>query len=221
MNLDRRALLLGLGGTTLTACSTPGSAVYLIVDSFRALDRAKKLYPVSRADIEGQPLGVLGVQVEGGVKGLVVWNKREDGYDHWRSGNGVVIVTQGGRLIRTSGFPQDQLASRLVSGLDALGSPLDPTREYQQERELDFLPDQYGLAAKYRLEYSKRTEIQLLDRRMPVDEWSEEVRLPQLRRKWKQLVQVDPVTGRVLRTIQHVGPKLRVILELLKAPEVP
>lgn len=218
MSLNRRAVLLGLGGAALAGCAAPSSSIYQVIDSYRALDRAKKMYPFSRADIDGQPLGVLGVQVEGGLKGIVVWNKRENGCDHWRSGNGVLIVTQAGRLIRTSGFPQDQLDSRIVSGLEPLGLPLDPARRYEVQREIDFLPDQNGIEAQYRLEHVRTTEIMLMDRLLPVEEWAETVRFPRSRLQWKQLVQVDRATGEVHRSIQHVGAKMRVILELLKAP---
>ena len=220
MSIDRRAVLLGLGAAALTGCAAPGSAVYQIIDSYRALERGKKNYPFTREQIEAEPGGVLGVQVEEGLKGVMVWAKRESGLDYWRSGNGVLIVTQAGRVIRTSGFPQDQLASRLVSGTDPLGLPLDQGRSYEQRRELDFLPDQYGIEAICTLDFVRRTEVQWLDRRQPVAEWAETIRVPSLRRKWKQLIQVDPASGTVLRSIQHVGPKMRVILELLKPPVV-
>ena len=220
MSIDRRTVLLGLGSAALTGCAAPGSAVYQIIDSYRALERGKKNYPFTRTEIENEPTGVLGVQVEDGLKGVMVWSKRENGLDHWRSGNGVVIVTQAGRLIRTSGFPQDQLASRLLSGNDPLGLPLDPARSYEQRRELDFLPDQYGVEAIYSLDFVGNTEVQWLDRKYPVSEWAETVRVPNLRRKWKQLIQVDPVSGTVLRSVQHVGPRMRVILELLKPPVI-
>lgn len=219
MSLSRRAVLLGLGGAALSGCATPGSAVYEIIDSYRALDRAKNQYQFTREQIDGQPLGVLGLQVEGGLKGIVVWDKRDNGHDHWRSGNGVVVVTQGGRLIRTSAFPQDQLASRVVAGTEFLGTPLDPTRQYEVSRELDFAPDQYGIEAIYQLRYVRSVTITLMGRSQQVDEWAETVRLPKLRRKWKQLIQVVPATGEVVRSIQHLGPKMRVILEVLKAAE--
>lgn len=216
MNQNRRSVLLGLGGLALTGCAAPGSAVYQVVDSFRALDRAKKNYPVTRADIEAQPLAVMGVQVEGGLKGIIIWSKRENGLDYWRSGNGVTLVTEAGRLIRSSGFPQDQLASRVISGAEPLGLRLDPSRSYQVTRELDYLPDQYGVEAIYQLSYLREAQITVMDQTRQVAEWAETVRLPKQRRKWTQLMQLDPVTGEVLRSIQHVGPKMRVILELLK-----
>ena len=218
MSIDRRTVLLGLGGAALSGCAAPGSAVYQIVDSYRALDRAKKEYPNTRAQIDAQPLGVMGVQVEDGVKGLVLWEKRENGQDYWRSGNGVLLVTEAGRLIRTSGFPQDQLGSRLIAAADPLGQVMVPSRVYEFSRELDFLPNQYGLQADYRLEYVRDSSVQWLGESHPVTEWAETVKVPHLRRKWRQLVQVDRSSGVVLRTVQHVGPKTRVILELLKAP---
>ncbi len=216
MNFDRRTVLLGLGGVALTGCAAPGSAVYQVVDAYRALDRAKKEYPVTRADIEAQPLGVMGVQVEGGIKGIIIWNRRENGYDHWRSGNGVVIVTQAGRLIRTAGFPQDQLASRVVLGSEPLGTALDPARRYGLTRELDYLPDQYSVQAECELRYVRTKTIQLMGQAREVNEWVETVRLPRQRKKWKQSFDVDRTTGEVLRSVQHLGPRMRVILETLQ-----
>lgn len=218
MSLSRREMLLGLGGLAVSGCATPGSAVYQVFDAFRALDRAKKQYPVSRETIQAQSAGVLGAQVEGGLKGLVVWQKRENRQDYWRSGNGIVIVTEQGRLIRTAGFPQDQIASRLFSGFDPLGTVLDRNRVYQMSRQLDWAPDQYGQLAEHEMSYSGPRTIDLQGEVREVAEWSEVIRFPKTRRRWKQLIQVDPQSGQVLRSIQHVGPEMRVILELLKPP---
>ncbi|MES2683745.1 MAG: YjbF family lipoprotein [Pseudomonadota bacterium] len=220
MSIDRRTVLLGLGGAALTSCAAPGSAVYQIVDSYRALDRAKKEYPNTRAQIDAQPLGVMGVQVEDGLKGLVLREKRENGQDYWRSGNGVLLVTQAGRLIRTTGFPEDQLDSQVLSGVEPLGQMMDPALRYEVSRELGFAAPQPAMQANYSLQYVRDVTVQWLGETYEVAEWAETVRLPQLRRKWKQLIQVDRSTGVVLRSIQHVGPKTRVILELLKPPTV-
>ncbi len=218
MSVDRRTLLLGLAGAAVSGCAAPGSAVFQVLESYRALDRAKKVYPVPRADIDNQPLGVMGVQVEGGLKGIIVWQRRENGLDYWQSGNGVIMITQRGRLVRTSGFAQDLIASRVIAGVEPWGSKLDAARSYEVDRELDYRPDQYGVAARYQMTYVRDREIELMGTRHTVSEWSEQVRLPSLRRKWTQLVQVDRETGEVLRSIQHIGPKLRVVLELLKPP---
>ena len=218
MNTTRRAVLLGLGATALTGCATPGSAVLQVLDAYRTLDKAKKNYPVTRAQIDAQPAGVLGAQVEGGLKGLVVWQRQEGGMDYWRSGNNVLVVTKKGRLVRTSGFPQDVLASRPATGVDPLGTPLDPSRDYRFNREMDWLPDQYGVVAEHRLRFIERRQVDLLGAPREVASWEETIRLPSLRRKWEQRIEVDAATGEVLRSIQHVGPETRLVLELLKAP---
>lgn len=220
MSIDRRTVLLGLGAAALAGCAKPGSAVYQVIDSYRALDRAKKEYPFTKADIMGQPLGVLGVQVEGGLKGIVVWNKRENGLDYWRSGNGVLVVMREGRLVKTSGFPNDLLASRLVSGVDPVGTPLDPTRSYEFRRELDYRPDQYGVEALHRLSYVGETTISIFDEKKPVSEWLETVRLPAKRRSYRQIIQIEPATGRVLGSHQQVGERMSVRFELLKPAAV-
>jgi len=216
MSPSRRAVLLGLGAAALTGCAGPGSAVYQILDSYRALDRAKKDYAFTKAEILDQPLGVLGVQVDKGLKGIVVWSKREGALDYWRSGNGVLVVTQAGRVVKTSGFPQDLMASRLVSGIDPLGQPLDPAREYAFVREIDYRPDQYGVAAEHRLRYVGPSTITIFDETRPVAAWEETVRLPSKRQSYTQLLQVDPQTGQLLGSTQRVGARMSVRFELLK-----
>ncbi len=218
MNPQRRAVLLGLGGAALAGCAAPGSAVYQVFDSYRALNRAKENYPVTQGQIDAQPLGVLGVQVEGGLKGLVVWEKAENDMDHWRSGNDVRLVTANGRLISTQGFPRDQLASRVLEGVDPLGLPLEPSRQYEWTRVLSHAPDRVEVIAQHRLSYAQQRSIRLLEKEVIVEEWQEVIRLSRRSRPWKQLIQVDAASGRVMRSIQHVGPEMRVILELLKAP---
>lgn len=225
MSIDRRTLLLGLGGAAaLVGCSTSGSTpvsvVYEILDSYRALERAKKQYPVTRADVDGQDLGVLGVQVEEGLKGFMLWSRRENGVDYWRSGNNVEMAIQNGRLIRTTGFPQDQLDSRVISGAEPLGSVLDPSQRYEVRRQLDYRVEPKSFEADYRLEYVRDVDVTLLEKSFRLAEWSETVRLPKTRRRWSQLIQVDRDSGQVWRSIQHIGPNTRVILELLKPPVI-
>lgn len=217
MSLSRRNVLLGLGGLGLSGCAAPGSTLYQVFDVYRALDRAKKEYPASREVIESQPSPVLGVQVEDGVKGLIQWQKREKGLDYWLSGNQVEIVTQQGRLIRTRGFPQDQLASRLVSGADPFGAPLNPESRYETVRQIDLAPELLGLEARGVMEYEGRRRVSLHGLEMDLDEWSETVRVSigRRRKRWRQLFQVD-AQGQVWRSIQHVGEDTRVILEVLK-----
>jgi hypothetical protein len=218
VSVDRRTVLLGLGATALTGCATPGSALYQIIDSYQAIERRKKQYPSGREAIDAQAQGVLGVQVEGGLKGLVVCEKRENGYDYWRSSNGVLIVTQAGRLIRTEGFPQDQTASRVISGVEYLGTRLDPDRRYQVRREISYAPDQYGVEVISDMRFVRHAQLDLLGHAHDVSEWRETLRLPKIRRSWTQLIQIDRASAEVVRSIQHVGPKMRVILEVLKSP---
>ena len=95
---------------------------------------------------------------------------------------------------------------------------LDRNRVYQMSRQLDWAPDQYGQLAEHEMSYSGPRTIDLQGEVREVAEWSEVIRFPKTRRRWKQLIQVDPQSGQVLRSIQHVGPEMRVILELLKPP---
>lgn len=218
----RRLLVTGILAAPLLAACSGKSAVVQIVDSYRELDRARKNYPVSRATLDAQPRAVLGAQMEGGAKGLLVFDHRdEQGLDYWRSGNGVIVVLQGGRLIRCSGFPQDQLGSQLASGFDpialAVSQPLDRSQRYRFSRDLDLAPATFGLHADCELRFVGAGSIDLLGQVHAVDEWEERVRLPFNRKRWTQRWQMDAATGQVWRSVQHVGFESSMILERLKA----
>lgn len=215
---DRRSVLLGLGAAALTGCAAPGSAVYQVIDAYRALDRAKAEYPVTRAQIDAQPLGVLGVQVEDGLKGLMIWEKREAGLDYWRSGNNVALVTAGGRILRSQGFPHDQLDSQLVEGAEPIGAPMDRAHQYATSRSIRLAAEQEAITGNHLLQFEGEAEISVLGEKVRVDAWRETIRVSRRERPRKQLFQVDQASGLVVRSIQHIGPELRVILELLKAP---
>jgi Group 4 capsule polysaccharide lipoprotein gfcB, YjbF len=218
----RRLLITGIVSAPLLAACAGQSAVGQIIDSYRELDRARKNYPVSRATIDAQSHAVMGAQMEGGAKGLLVLERRdEQGLDYWRSGNGVVVVLQGGRLMRCSGFTQDQLGSQLASGFDPIAlttpQPLDRTQRYRFSRDLDLAPATFGLRADCELYFVGSGSVDLLGEVHAVDEWQERVRLPFGRKRWTQRWQVDAATGQIWRSVQNVGLESRMILERLKA----
>lgn len=221
MDARRRRLLAGLGALPLVAACAPKSAVMQIIDSYSALSRAQKNYPATRAAIDAQPKAVLGVQVENGTKGLLLLAKREGGLDYWQSDNGVVVVLQGARLIRTTGFPEDQLGSALVGGQDPFlmpaSGPLPRDQRFESHRIVDLAPTSYGLDAVLSVNYRETQEIDVLGERYAVDVWRETVRLPQQRRKVRQDWYLDTHTGAVRRSIQQVGTESRLIIEPLKA----
>lgn len=216
--VDRRSVLLGLAGASLSGCAAPGSAVYQVIDSYRALNRAKAEYPVTRAQIDAQPLGVLGVQVEGGLKGLMLWEKREAGLDYWRSGNGVSLVLKHGRIIRSEGFPLDQLNSELVEGEDPIGSKMERMRHYELTRSASYSTG--SVIRRHSLKFQGDILIDLLNEEIVLDSWNESLRGSRLEKPLKQVFQVVQSTGQVKRSVQHVSPETRVILELLKPPSI-
>jgi hypothetical protein len=214
--MQRRQLLLGIGSAALTGCAVPGSALYQVFDAYRQLDLGKREYPVTRAQIDAQPLGVLGVQVEGGFKGFMVWDRREGDDDHWQSGNGVRVVTAAGRIVSTRGFPLDQQTSVLVGGEEPWGQTLERDKEYRCERLLRFA-DGSERAVECRLRYDSRENIDLLGVRLEAARWQETLLAASYQRPWKQILWVA-ADGLVVRSVQHLGANQRVRLELLRPP---
>lgn len=212
--MQRRALLLGLGGLALSACA-PSSSMLRVYEAYRGLKNAKENYPVSRAEVEANPYALIGAQVTDGLKGLLVLRKQESGLDTWESSNGVVIVTRAGRLIRTVGFPQDQIASVVVQGEDPLGQPLDPSRIYRFTRQLDLSPDLFGLTAEHELHYLRDETVVIMELSYNLALWEERVRIAEQRSRYVQRHGCDPKSGQIWQSTQQLGAQ-QLTIDLLK-----
>lgn len=213
----KSAALVLLAALVTTACSMPASSLKRTYDAYQQISLAKREYPVERAQIDAQPHAVLGAQVKDGLKGLLVLREQSQGLDLWRADNNVLVATRNGRIVRSVGFAQDVRAVRVVAEADPLGKPMDKLRSYHFAQQLDLAPDRYGLQTRNHLKYVATETISLHQKPITLDHWQETVELPDMRQVWRQDFWVDPSSGEVWRSQQHLGDETQVTLEVLKA----
>ncbi len=213
----KSAALVLLAALVTTACSMPASSLKRTYDAYQQINLAKREYPVERAQIDAQPHAVLGAQVKDGLKGLLVLREQSQGLDLWRADNNVLVATRNGRIVRSVGFAQDVRAVRVVAEADPLGKPMDKLRSYHFAQQLDLAPDRYGLQTRNHLKYVATETISLHQKPITLDHWQETVELPDMRQVWRQDFWVDPSSGEVWRSQQHLGDETQVTLEVLKA----
>ena len=186
-----------------------------MLQGYRDIQRAKAEYPLSVARIRAFPKPLLGMQVRGGLKGLMYLDDREGGQERWLSSNGVLLVLDAGRVVRSRGFASDVLGNVPLKWQDPLGSRLDPGKSYQFSRQLDLGPDRYGIVTEHRMDYLGKEALQVLDRPQSAAVWTETVRLPRLRLQWSNRYYLDPASGFVLRSTQHLDLDVELTLEYL------
>lgn len=157
------------------------------------------------------------MQVRGGLKGLMYLDAQEGAQERWLSSNAVLLVLDSGRVVRSRGFASDLLGSIPLKGQDPLGGPLASGKSYRFSRQLDLGPDRYGIVAEHEMQYVGEEGLQVLDRSPTASVWEETVRLPGLRLQWSNRHYLEPTTGHLLRSFQHLDLDVELMFEYLSA----
>jgi hypothetical protein len=155
------------------------------------------------------------MQVRGGLKGLMYLDAWEGGQERWLSSNGVLLVLEAGRVVRSRGFATDVLGSIPLRGQDPLGGPLDTGKSYQFSRQLDLGPDRYGMVAEHHVQYLGDEVLQILDRTLKAAVWGETVRILGPRLQWFNRHHLEQASGSLLRSAQHLDIDVELVFERL------
>jgi len=132
-------------------------------------------------------------------------------------GNTEMLLTQHGRVIKTAGLPADFTAP-LVSGDPFQTGLLDVADGTEVLRLVDY-PARYltGLRQHARYKRGPLETIEYMGRGHELQRVDEHIRMPELDFKATNHYWVDPATGLVRRSTQHIAPDLPPLqLTLLK-----
>lgn len=216
-DLPRRKLLFGALALTVTGCAT-NPLVKSVADSFAANRRARKTKKTfSAASVEKIPYASMGVRLGGSDQALVVLAKNINDDLYWVSANQVTLVTRHGRLIRTIGLVSDLRTTRF-------GSP-DPVQTGLQVipqdenliRFVDVRPGAVDVAATSVFRIQGEEQIEILGQPRPTLRVEEHVSVWRWNWHVKNHYWVDPMSGFVWKSRQHIVPKLAEMeLEIFK-----
>lgn len=211
--------LIGLG---LAGCASDHTAVlfsrYLYETSF-ATDRAA----YDRARVGSVPYASIGLGIGDSRKQLIVLES-VTGRDHrWLTGDPVAIVTRGGRIMNTAGFPDDLSATRLPGpdpadgGLHRLTGPVTATRiiDLRADRVFDQRVD-------CRLKPAGRETVTILGVDRDLIRVKERCKAKRIHWRFTNVFWADPETGRLWRSRQHVHPRMPPLtIDVLRPSSVP
>jgi hypothetical protein len=105
-NVSRRKLLLCGLSTLATGCAE----IPIIVNAAKAVKMitfGDSDAEISRDQVSKIPYATISAKVGRGPKSLLVLAKKERGRLHWMSADNAVLVTMGGRIVQTAGFPEN------------------------------------------------------------------------------------------------------------------
>lgn len=198
--------LLGFSALFLVGCSTSTNQT---IETVSYVFQNPQDIVLTSAQLRELPYASAYIKVGDLPQALVILAYVNGSRLSWMSADGVVFVTQHGRLIKTVGLPNDL---RYLGGLDE--DPLHTSR-------LDKIPSMlwysvaewshkytsgYPLSMSYRL--VDKADIEILDQSYKTTILAETVVVSPQNIKWQNYFWIDDKTGLVRKFKQHLGPSL-------------
>jgi Group 4 capsule polysaccharide lipoprotein gfcB, YjbF len=215
-------LALAAAMLVLAGCSSSGTSDY--AQYYQALrqgvgasfGRAR----ITKAQAAAIPYASMGYRLNDGAEQLVVLATDANGEQLWTSGAHIVIVTRGGRIVRTVGLPHD-VAAVTPSAAQELPGILDARKgTLTYSRQEDF-PDisTYGAAITCTAVPKGPQTIVILGRGISTVRIDEDCLNPSLGWSFTDSYWIDRQTGLAWRSIQHIHPKGgKIETEILRPP---
>jgi hypothetical protein len=171
---------------------------------------------ITRAQAAAIPYASIGYRVNDEQEQLLVLATNTGDEQLWTSGAHVVVVTRGGRIVRTVGLAHDVSAVTPEQSVALTGV----TAQARSVRLEDF-PDlgAYGVVVNCVASSQGPQTIVILGRGIPTRKVEESCHSQFLDWSFIDSYWVDPASGLVWRSIQHISPKTEKIeLEVLRPP---
>lgn len=206
-----RTVVLGMAMAGLTGCnSLSGDALDTMKLAISGPESAVTIDKVNA--VNGPALSVrLGV-----AEALLVTNGSASGTVEWY-GITEMLLTQHGRVVQTAGLPADFNAPLTANDPFQLGL-LNVADGTEVTRQVDY-PARYltGLRQHARYKRGPMEAVEYMGQRHELQRIDEHIRMPELDFKATNHYWVDPATGLVRRSTQHIAPDLPPLqLTLLK-----
>lgn len=178
---------------------------------------------ITRTQAAEIPYASLGYRVDGGREAILVLATDTNGEQIWTSASHVVLTTQSGRIVRTVGLPHNRSAT-IPQGTPSLPPLADSLKgPYRSTRVID-LPDLSAYSIPIICITSQRgaQTITIIGVAIPTVRIEESCRIAAASKlpKWSFVDDfwIDPDSGFVWHSIQHLTPATTVQTEIFRPP---
>lgn len=175
---------------------------------------------VTRAAAAAVPFASMGIRLGDAPESLLVLASDTNGDQLWTSKSNIVLLTRNGRIHHTVGLHQN------LSALSAtVGSNLNPALALKNPAMNSLSADfadigVYAAAITCRMAAQRQETIVILGKAISTIRVDEACRSPSLRWNFTNQYWVDPESGFVWRTQQHVHPRGDILrTEIFRPPE--
>lgn len=219
---DRRRLLIAAPCLALSACRS-GGMFSMVRDSLDFAVGGIDAPPITRERIEAIPYASMTAKIGDGPAVALILASVNGQERRWIASDRGVLVTRGGRIVRTAGLADKDLQDTRYLTPDPLPR-LGRTREASGgfRRTVDIVsPEYYGLLIGSRFEVLGEREITISEVDLLTVEVRERCRAETLDWAFENRHWVDPKHPLVWKSRQHVHPELPPLtIEILKPPAV-
>jgi hypothetical protein len=198
----------------------------LIVNASEAIKFAVMGAPnteITRETISKVPYATISAKIGSGPRSLLVLGKQENGNNHWFSADQAVIVTRFGRIVQTSGFPEN-LTHTVSRNPDPVNRVLHLNRRKSSSsklrhiRMLDMETDKrFGVPVKSVFETVGPKEIEIAGIKIKTILVKEENTAFSINWSFTNFYWVDAFDGFIWKSRQHIARSFPPVdIELLK-----
>ncbi len=193
----------------LAGCSSNPDASY--TEYYRAarqgLSQTLGTRRVSRAEVAALARPGMGYRVNGGAQNLLALASDTEGDLLWTAKNNIAILTRGGRIVRTVGLPRDMALATPREG-DTIPPPAAAlTAPFTTARLADFPGvSAYNVPLTCRTSAAGRETIIILDEPHQTVRADETCSSAGLGWSFVNRYWIEPQSGLVLRSLQHIHP---------------
>jgi len=196
------ALLLAAG------CTSEGGAWGEYIRVIRqSLSNSVRASSVTRDQAASIPYASIGIRIGDAAEGILVLATDEQGQQIWTSSSHIVLVTRGGRIVRSVGLDHDIAGTTPQSGTvlpplqDALKGP------YRSTRIID-LPDMglYGVVLNCQTVARGPQSISIIGTTIPTRRIDETCRSEKPRWSFTDNYWIDPQSGFTWHSVQNLHP---------------
>jgi hypothetical protein len=174
---------------------------------------------VTRDQAAAIPYASIGYRIDGSREGILVLATDTNGALLWTASSHVVLVTRGGRIVRSVGLPHDigALAPKNLAELPALSDALKAS--YHSSRTVD-LPDmnRYGVTLDCVTASRGPQSITIIGTAIATVKIEESCRSPETGWSFTDSYWLDASTGFVWHSVQHLHPASTVQTEIFRPP---
>ena len=220
--INRRIFVLG-SAAIVSGCGDTLRVPRVLTNVYNAarlVTVGMKDTPLKRAQISKIPYASMGAKIGKGPRSLMILaHIKVDGL-HWVSADRAILVTRGGRVVKTAGLPENLRDTRF-SGKDPVDKTLHGiTTPITLQRTLDFDGDRYyGLVVESTFEKVAEEKLIIVELEFDLILVRERVRAKTINWDHENYYWVDMSDGFVWKSRQHIARSFAPIeIEILKPP---